>query len=470
MFKHECGVIGIVSNLKNISYDLYFGLRSLQHRGQESAGISVFNGKRTMTHKGMGLVDEVFNKKDMKNLKGFKGIGHVRYSTTGKSNIENAQPIFARTCLGDFSLVHNGNIVNYRKLRKKLESCGAIFLSDSDSELILHLLAFSGQKDLVSALKEILNQVKGAFSFIIMTPDFMLGVRDPHGFRPLVLGENSFGHILASESCAISLLKGKIIREVKPGEVAVIDNKRNINSFYFASPKPAMCVFEFIYFARPDSYIFGQNVHQFRVRLGEKLADETNIDADKIIPIPDSGISASLGFSRKSGIPYDRGLIRDHYTGRTFIVPSPQDRKFKVRMKLNPIKSSIEGKKIVLLDDSIVRGTTSKIIVELVREHKPKSISFLTASPPIRYPCYYGIDTPTRRELIAAQKTIEETEKHLNVDKLHYLTIEGLKEVIGPKCDNFCYACFTGKYPVKISGGGKKKDSRLAETKQIKLF
>ncbi|MDD3625906.1 MAG: amidophosphoribosyltransferase [bacterium] len=470
MFKHECGVVGIVSELKNTSYDLYFALRSLQHRGQESAGITVYDGKSMKTIKGMGLVDEVFGVKELMELKGYKGIGHVRYSTTGKSTVENAQPIFARTNIGHFALVHNGNLINYRKLRKGLEKRGAIFLTDSDSELILHLLAFSGQSDIISALKEILHKVKGAFSFIIMTPDLMLGVRDPYGFRPLVLGETEHGPILASESCAITLLKGKIVRDINPGEVVVIQNKGNINSFYFDSPTPKMCIFEYIYFARPDSYIFGQNVHEFRVKLGEQLAKEVSIDADKIIPIPDSGISASLGFSRESGIPYDRGLIRDHYTGRTFINPSPKDRSFKVRMKLNPIKSTIEGKKIILLDDSIVRGTTSKIIINLIREFNPKKVVFLSASPMIKNPCYYGIDTPSRNELIAAKKTNEEIRKYLNADELHYLSLEGLKKIAGTRCDSFCYACFNGEYPVKADYSGLSKNIKACEGKQIKLF
>ncbi|MCD4652720.1 amidophosphoribosyltransferase [bacterium] len=450
-FYDECGVFGILEH-PEASNLTYLGIHALQHRGQESAGIVTTDGEQLYSHRGMGLVADVFDQALLGRLKGRTAIGHVRYSTTGSSHLKNAQPVVVSCWRGSLALSHNGNLVNARFLRTKLERGGSIFQTTNDSEVILHLVAKNQEPELENAIISALKSVEGAYALIMLNKDKMIGVRDPNGFRPLVLGMKDNAPVLASETTALDLIGGRLIREIKPGEMIVI-SRDGIQSFKpWKKGRPAFCVFEQIYFARPDSMIFGQSVYEVRKRLGQRLAQENPVDADMVIPVPDSGIVAAIGAAEEYNLPFEMGLIRNHYVGRTFIEPRQSIRDFGVKLKLNPVKPIIKGRSVVIVDDSIVRGTTSKKLVRMIRDAGAKEVHFRISSPPIIGPCRYGIDTPTKKELIANQKSIDEIRKFIGADSLGYLTVEGMMEAVGKASGEHCLACFNLDYPVDISG------------------
>ncbi len=447
--KEFCGVFGVYGHSEAAKLT-YFGLYALQHRGQESAGIVSSNGKCVYEHKAMGLVSEVFDEDILTRLKGHMAIGHVRYSTTGSSVIQNAQPFCVNHAGSTLAVAHNGNLVNAHSIRKELEESGSIFQTTMDSEVIVHLLAKASKKGLDDAIVETMGTIKGAYSVLMSTQDKIYAFRDPRGFRPLCIGELHGAYVISSETCALDLIQAKYIRDVEPGEVIVID-ENGLRSFKGAEPEQrSFCIFEFIYFARPDSDIFGQNVYSVRKNLGVALAKEANIDADFAMPFPDSGNYAAIGFAQASGIPLELAVIRNHYVGRTFIQPSQSMRDFSVRVKLNPVKSILKGKRVVVVEDSIVRGTTSKTRIRAIREAGAKEVSMVVSCPPIRYPCFYGIDFATKGELIASTKSVEEIRKFLELDHLHYLSKEAMIEAAGGHPDRFCLACFTGEYPIAV--------------------
>jgi amidophosphoribosyltransferase len=461
---HEsCGVFGVF-NHPQASWLTFLGLYALQHRGEESAGIVSYDGEIMYSHKDMGLVGDVFNEDILKNLKGNKAIGHVRYSTTGASLMKNAQPLVVDYARGSIAIAHNGNLVNAYNLRKELENKGSIFQTTNDSEIIIHLMAHT-QDETIDALVKALERVKGAYSLVLMDEKSLIGVRDPNGFRPLCIGKLEDSYIISSESCALDLIEAKFLREVEPGEIVVIDE----NGLRSIKPSPkkenyTFCIFELIYFSRPDSIIFGETVHLFRQRLGEKLAKEHPVSADIVIPVPDSGNSAALGFSHASGIPIEYGIIRNHYIGRTFIQPSQIIRDFNVRVKFNLLKEVLKDKKVVIVDDSIVRGTTSKKRVKEIRKAGAREVHMRISCPPHCFPCFYGIDFPTRSELIASTHTNDEIRKFIGVDSLGYLSKEGMLECVkGFKSKNYCIACFDGNYPIEFGGEADKyaMDKRL---------
>ena len=446
--KDECGVCGIFGH-PYAAKITYFGLYSLQHRGQESAGIVVSDGKQIRQHKGMGLVPEVFSEEDLSQLEGRLAVGHVRYSTTGASNIVNAQPFVATHRGATMAVAHNGNLVNIRTLRNELEEQGSVFQSTMDSEVVVHLMARCRDQDLENSIVEAFRQIKGAYSILLMTKDKLVAVRDPGGFRPLCLGKlNNGAYIVASETCALDLVEAQYIRDVEPGEVLIID-ENGLRSISLGQDQPrSFCIFEHVYFARPDSDIFGINVYQSRKRMGEILARECPLDADLVMPFPDSGNYAAVGYSQASGIPFEMGVIRNHYIGRTFIQPTQSMRDFSVRVKLNPVRSFLENKRVIIMEDSIIRGTTARSRVRSLRGVGVKEIHMVISCPPTRNPCYYGIDFPSGGELIANKKTVEEIRQYLGLDTLYYLSLDGLVEATGAPADYFCKACFDGKYPV----------------------
>jgi len=446
--EEECGVFGIF-NHPEASNLTYLGLYALQHRGQESCGIVSSDGVDLHAHKSMGLVADVFgNEEIFKSLPGKAAIGHVRYSTTGSSVIKNVQPIMVDYSRGSIAVAHNGNLVNAQFIRDELEAWGSIFQTTMDTEIIVHLLAASKANSLVERLSEALNRIKGAYSLVILTETRMIAARDPHGFRPLCLGKLGSSYVVASESCALDLIEAELIREIEPGEVVVIDKNGLTSYFPLKKVQPAPCIFEFVYFARPDSYIFGKNVYQVRKELGRELAREHRVEADVVIPVPDSGVPAAMGYAEESGIAFELGLIRNHYVGRTFIEPQQSIRHFGVKIKLNPVRAVLEGKRVVVIDDSIVRGTTSRKIVKMVRNAGAKEVHVLISSPPTSYPCYYGIDTPTRKELISSSHTVDEISRYITADSLGYLSLKGLLNAVGANDTNYCHACFTGDYPI----------------------
>jgi amidophosphoribosyltransferase len=398
----------------------------------------------------MGLVSEVFSREIIASLPGDRAIGHVRYSTAGASHIKNAQPFVVEYSRGSLAVAHNGNLTNALRIRDELEAYGSIFQSTMDTEVIVHLIAQSRERSLADRVVAALQQVKGAYSLVFLSDHELIAARDPNGFRPLVLGRLEDAHVVASETCAFDLIGAKYLREVEPGEVLVINEKGLRSIKPFEKTTNSLCVFEFVYFARPDSIIFDQSVYSVRLALGRQLASEHPADADVVIPIPDSGFPATIGYVQQSGIPLELGLIRNHYVGRTFIEPEQSIRHFGVKVKLNPIKDVIKGKRVVLVDDSIVRATTGRKIVKMIRNAGAMEIHSRISSPPITYPCFYGIDTPVRKELIAATHTVEEVEKFLTSESLGYLSREGLRECVGDSDHSFCYACFTGDYPVPI--------------------
>ncbi|MEW5908628.1 MAG: amidophosphoribosyltransferase, partial [Thermodesulfobacteriota bacterium] len=429
----------------------YFGLYALQHRGQESAGISVVDEHGIVTHKGMGLVSDVFNMSLLDQLKGRSAIGHVRYSTTGSSILSNAQPFMVRHRNNSYAVAHNGNLVNAHILKNDLEESGSIFQTTMDSEIFLHLFVKNLKHGFEGALMETAAGLKGAFSFVVLTSrGEVIGIKDPNGFRPLCLGKANGAYVIASESCALDLVQAEFIRELDPGEILIIGQNGMKSIRTSASSRKSFCIFEFIYFARPDSNIFGKNVYLVRKSHGRRLAREAPVDADMVMPFPDSGTYAALGYSEESGLPFEIGMIRNHYIGRTFIQPTQSMRDFGVRVKLNPIKELLKGKELVIVEDSIIRGTTIKTRVKTLRELGVKRVHMRVAGPPHRFPCHYGIDFSTRGELIAASKTVNELTSYLGLDSLHYLSLEGLLNSTG--VDNpeahFCKACFDGCYPV----------------------
>jgi len=447
--KHECGICGIFGH-EDAAKLTYFGLYALQHRGQESAGIVASDGNRVVIHKDMGLVPEVFTEHSLQKLSGHLAVGHVRYSTTGESNIINTQPFLVTHQGTSLAVAHNGNLVNSIDLRQCLESNGAIFQTTMDSEIVIHLLARTLDLGLSKAIKESFACIRGAYSLLLMTADTMIAVRDPNGFRPLCLGRFHNGaYIVASETCALDLVEADYIRDVEPGEVLII-NKDGMESIFPWPPQhPSLCIFEQVYFARPDSDIFGVNVYSARKRMGAILAQEAQVEGDLVMPFPDSGNYAALGFAQASGIPLEMGMIRNHYVGRTFIQPTQSMRDFSVRVKLNPVRSLLQGKRVIIVEDSIIRGTTGRSRVRSLRNAGAKEVHMLVSCPPTCYPCYYGIDFPSSKELIAGTHSLDGIREHLGLDSLTYLSLEGLVEATGLAKDSFCLACFTGHYPIK---------------------
>ncbi len=448
-FHDHCGVFGVLGH-EEAAKLTYLGLYALQHRGQESAGIVSSDGGDLRIHKGMGLVEEIFRAEVLAKLPGDAAIGHTRYSTAGDTSLSNAQPIVLDCNKGKLALSHNGNLTNAGEWRRKLEHRGSIFQTTSDTEMIVHLVARSAARHLSGAIAEALNQVEGAYSLLLLTRDELYAIRDPRGFRPLCLGRLGSAWLAASETCALDLLGAEYVREVEPGEMVRI-SRGGLESIHFAPAKPHQyCIFEHVYFARPDSVIFGRPVNPSRERLGRLLAREHPVPADVVVPVPDSGVPAAIGYALESGIPFRMGLIRNHYIGRTFIEPVQAIRDFGVKLKLNPVRGLLEGKRVVLVDDSIVRGTTSRKIVRMVREAGATEVHVRISCPPTVSPCYYGIDTPTREELIAAVKSIEEIRSFIGADSLGYVSLENLRRAVGDAEGKFCTSCYTGHYPTEL--------------------
>jgi len=453
-FKDECGVVAIYAHPEAETL-AYLGLHALQHRGQESAGIASSDGVNIRVHKAMGLVADIFTEEVLAKMRGTLAIGHTRYSTAGDSALMNAQPIMARSHKGTIALAHNGNLVNALEIRTRLETQGSIFHTNSDTEVIVHLMAQSREHTLPEAIADALRQVEGAFSLVMVTPDRILAARDPRGFRPLAMGripaagpDRQDTIVFASETCAFDLIGARYEREVKPGEMVVVGPEGVSSKFYAPAQPQSACIFEHVYFSRPDSLVFGRPVEISREQLGRALAREAPADADIVVPVPDSGVSAAMGYAAESGIPFRFGLIRNHYVGRTFIEPQQHVRDFGVKLKLNPVRSVLQGKRVVLIDDSIVRGTTSRKIVRMIRQAGASEVHMRISCPPTISPCFYGVDTPSKRQLIAANKSVEEIREYIGADSIAYLSVEGLKQACGEgEKTAYCTACYTGKYP-----------------------
>ncbi|MDS1030607.1 amidophosphoribosyltransferase [Bacillota bacterium LX-D] len=448
--KDECGVFGIYAPLEDVSRLTYYGLLALQHRGQESAGIAAADGKSLQLHKGMGLVTDVFTKEKLADLKGDFAIGHVRYSTTGQSTLANAQPLLSSSSTPNIALAHNGNLVNSFKLRKRLATKGVKFETTSDSEVILKLLTGTEAQFSPELLAQVFTQVQGAYSVLVLTENQLVGARDPHGVRPLCLGKLKRGsYVLASESCALDTIGAQLIRDIKPGEIIQITQK-GLRSINISAEQQRLCVFEYIYLARQDSKIDNQLVNEVRRSFGKQLAREVNIDVDLVIAVPESGITAALGFAEEKQLPFREGLAKNRYLGRTFIQPNQRQREREVQLKLNPVPGLLAGKKVAIVDDSIVRGTTCCQIVKMLRKAGAKEVHFLVSSPPLRYPCYYGVDVSSQQQLIAARKSISEIKNHIGADSLHYLSVEGMLLALKDNGHRVCKACFNGEYPITI--------------------
>jgi amidophosphoribosyltransferase len=448
-FNDECGVFGVFGHpdAANITY---LGLYALQHRGQESAGIAASDGGQLRVSRAMGHVADAFNGDVLAHLSGSSAIGHVRYSTAGESTLSNAQPILIDCAHGQIAICHNGNLINAGELRSNLVRQGSIFQSSSDTEVVLHLYARSKAVAIEDAVVESVSQVRGAFSLVMLTRDRLIAVRDPQGFRPLALGRLDGAYVVCSETCAMDLIGATYVRDVEPGEVLVVSTS-GVRSIKPYAPAPlAHCIFEHVYFARPDSYVFGKSVNEVRTELGRSLAREQPVAADVVVPVPDSGVCAAVGYAEQSGVPLRMGLIRNHYVGRTFIEPQSAIRHFGVKVKLNPVRSILEGKRVVLVDDSIVRGTTSRKIVRIVKAAGAREVHVRVSCPPTISPCFYGVDTPDRSELIAATHTLEEITKYLDADSVAYLSLEGLLRAVDPERSSYCSACYTGRYPVEL--------------------
>jgi amidophosphoribosyltransferase len=449
--RDACGVVGIHAPGEDVARLAYYALYALQHRGQESAGIAISDGQTVVVYKELGLVAQVFDETVLRSLRGRLAIGHVRYSTTGGSSWENAQPSYKSGGTAQVAVAHNGNLVNAEEIRARLEEQGAIFVGSSDTELLLHLIARERGGTAVERIQRALQHVRGAYSLLLLTKDSIIAVRDPLGFRPLVLGKLRGAPVFASESCAFDLIEAEMVREIEPGEMVVADRSGVRTVQKIPPQRSGKCIFELIYFARPDSQVFGRSVYRTRQELGRRLAIEQPAPADVVVPVPDSGVPAALGYAEQSGIPYDMGLIRSHYVGRTFIEPSQSIRHFGVKLKLNPVQHVVKGKRVVIVDDSIVRGTTSRKIVKMVRDAGAKEVHLRISAPPTRWPCYYGIDTPVRKELIAATHTVEEIAKYVTADSLGYLSEKGMHEAVRAEPRTFCDACFTGEYLVQLT-------------------
>jgi len=449
-FREECGVFGIYDH-EEAARLTYLGLYALQHRGQESAGVVSSDGSLLHAERGMGHVGDIFEEKNLARLPGHAAIGHVRYSTAGKVSINEAQPFLVKCGFGQVALCHNGNLPDATEVRDQLEMEGAIFSSTSDTEVVLHRIARSRAGNVVDAIIEALRDDEGAFSMLFATPSSIIAARDPRGFRPLCLGDLDGATVFASETCAFDLIGARYLRDVEPGEVIVVDDNGFNSVFPFEPKRVTHCIFEHVYFSRPDSIVFGRSVNKSRHQLGKILARECPADADIVVPVPDSGVAAAIGYASESGLKFRFGLMRNHYVGRTFIEPQSQIRHFGVKIKLNPVRDLIEGKRVVLIDDSIVRGTTSKKIVKMMRDAGATEVHMRISCPPTIAPCYYGVDTPTKEELIAAQNSIEEIRRYLDADSLGYLSMKGLLEAVGdPGNTKFCTACYTGDYPTML--------------------
>jgi amidophosphoribosyltransferase len=452
-----CGVFGIYGVEEAANYT-YFGLYALQHRGQESAGIVVYDGKKVKEWKGLGLVSEVFNEEILKNLSGYISIGHVRYSTTGSTILQNVQPFCVNFAKKTLAIAHNGNLVNAYQIRCELEEDGHIFQTTMDSEVIVHLIVKNLKKGLVNAITETMKRIRGAYSILLLYEDTLVAFRDPWGFRPLSFGMFNGGYVIASETCAFDLIGVQYLRDIEPGEILIIDKEgpKSYKAFKKEKFNLSHCVFEFIYFARPDSYIFNKNVYLVRKNLGKNLYKECPLQADFVMPFPDSGNYAAIGYSQASGLPIEFAMIRNHYIGRTFIQPSEKIRNISVKMKLNPVKDILRGKEVIVIDDSLVRGTTSRNRLKSIKEAGAKKIHFLLSCPPLRFPCFFGIDFPSSAELIAHKHSVEEIRKFLDIDTLYYLSIEGLLSAVEELRDKVCLACFTGEYPIEVDFSFRK--------------
>jgi amidophosphoribosyltransferase len=466
-FRDECGVVGVYGHPEAANL-AYLGLYALQHRGQESAGIVSSDGRVLISHRGLGLVNDVFDEAMIRRLAGTMAIGHVRYSTQGKTLLKNTQPLVVDYARGGLAVAHNGNLVNAVGLREMLEAEGSIFQSSVDSEVIIHLIASAPGDTLVERTVYALGQIRGAYSLVFLSEKELIAARDPNGFRPLVLGRVRDAYVVASETCALDLIGATYEREIKPGEVLVINAEGARSLHPFPTVRPTSCVFEYVYFARPDSRVFGSNVYEVRKTLGRQLAKEQPVEADVVIPVPDSGLPAALGYAEQSGIPFEMGLIRNHYVGRTFIEPTESIRHFGVRVKLNAQREVLEGKRVVVVDDSIVRGTTCRKLVSMIRGAGAREVHMRISSPPTVASCFYGIDTPRREELIASQKSVEEIREFLGADSLGYLSHEGLFafQPPGTRGNGFCDACFTNDYPVPIIDEGRKRQLVLFEAEE----
>lgn len=451
--KDECGLFGVYSPINELGRLTYYGLYALQHRGQESAGIITGDGEDFKIEKGLGLCNDVFNDTNLSKLTGKASIGHVRYSTSGESSVNNTQPLYIDCRLGKLAFAHNGNLVNSQKLRSKLENEGTIFQTTTDSEILAHLIARSKEDDIVEALKTTVPLIKGAYSFLVLTPDKLIGFRDPNGIRPLSLGKLGEGYVLSSETCAFDTVGAEFIRDVEPGEMVVIDGGGLSSIRILEEEKSSLCIFEYIYLSRPDSNLYGKNVHLVRKELGRELAREHPLEADVVTGVPDSSLSAASGVSEELGISYEMGLIKNRYIGRTFIQPTQKLRSLGVKLKLNPVNQTIDGERLILVDDSIVRGTTCMKIVQMLKNAGAKEVHVLISSPPITHPCHLGIDTSDKDELIGAKKSVEEIRKEIGADSLGYLSLEGMIKAVdsiqGLKV-GYCTACFDGNYPTKM--------------------
>jgi amidophosphoribosyltransferase len=447
--REACGIFAVYGH-EEAPKLTYFGLYALQHRGQESAGIVVSDGRHVMEHKAMGLVPDIFGEEILTKLKGNMALGHVRYSTTGSSLLVNAQPFRVQHLGKTLAIAHNGNLVNARQIRDALESQGSLFQTTTDSEVVLHLAARSMKKGLEEAMVDTMRQVKGAYSMVIMTQDTLIAMRDPHGFRPLCLGRLNSSYVVSSETCALDLVEAEFIRDIEPGEILIISAEGLRSIRPEKEGRKAQCIFELIYFARPDSTVFGENVYLFRKKQGELLAEEFKVDAELVMPFPDSGNYAAIGYAQRSGIPLEMGVIRNHYVGRTFIQPSQSMRDFGVKVKLNPVKDLLKDRRIVIIEDSIIRGTTARTRIKTLRKIGAKEVHLLVSCPPHRFPCHYGIDFSSRGELIAAQKSVEEIRDFIGLDGLKYLSMDNLVKATRIQKGNLCLACFDGNYPVPI--------------------
>jgi amidophosphoribosyltransferase len=447
--REACGIFAVHGH-EDAAKLAYFGLYALQHRGQESAGIVTSDGMNVMEHKAMGLVPDIFREEILAKLKGRMALGHVRYSTTGSSLLVNAQPFRVQHLGKCLAIAHNGNLVNARRIRDALEGDGHLFQTTTDSEVVLHLAARAMKKGLEEAMRDTMNQIKGAYSMVIMTQDTLIAMRDPQGFRPLCLGRLDSGYVVTSETCALDLVEAEFIRDIEPGEILIINGK-GLRSIRPDKPgRKAQCIFELIYFARPDSTVFGQNVYLFRKKQGELLAEEFKVDADLVMPFPDSGNYAAIGYAQTSRIPLEMGVIRNHYVGRTFIQPSQSMRDFGVKVKLNPVKELLKDRRIVIIEDSIIRGTTARTRIKTLRKTGAKEVHLLVSCPPHRFPCHYGIDFTSRGELIAALKSVEEIQDFIGLDGLGYLSMDNLVKATQIPKGDLCFACFDGNYPVPI--------------------
>ena len=466
--EEECGIFGIF-NHPEASNLTYLGLYALQHRGQEACGIVSSDGEHLHAHKAMGLVADVFGDQNtFSKLPGKAAIGHVRYSTAGSSVIKNTQPIMVEYSRGAIAVAHNGNIVNAQLIRSELEAYGSIFQTSMDTEIIVHLLATARDDSLVERITSAMERIEGAYCLLFLTESRMIAVRDPYGFRPLCLGKLGQSYVVASESCALDLIEAEFIREIEPGEMIVVDRNGMTSFMPWKKVAPQPCIFEFVYFARPDSLIFGKNVYMVRKEMGRQLAREHSVEADLVIAVPDSGVPAAMGYAEEAGLPFELGLIRNHYVGRTFIEPQQSIRHFGVKIKLNPVREILKGKRVVVIDDSIVRGTTSRKIVKMVRNAGASEVHMRISSPPTSFPCYYGIDTPNRKELISASHSLEEIRKYITADSLGYLSNEGLRDSVGTGNSTYCTACFSGDYPIRFQNMGRDPQMDLFEKEYVK--